>query len=306
MGASTFAFATFAAVAMVALVEAVMQPRPAGRTFLGMSSSSQFPIFPRSFDEISSGVAGSICDALKVNNDKALRMKIDLDVPELSRGHGADVRAPVATADDPIDSLLLDIVRGVAQNLAVKGYRRVRVFFNTVEHALAARDFMRTMNPYIVRIDSLGVGGVVEDDELVMIVRPCNLGLGSVGKMEAFEEICCVAARQSIPVALLNEELVTFSQVDGSWLTPMILRDFETVYWVDPNYYRRLGLCGVLRRYPRVWEVYRDRTLQGMDFSYIGEFDHLPSEAEVETALRDWAVEAVERRMNAIDEQESQ
>jgi hypothetical protein len=69
--------------------------------------------------------------------------------------------------------LLLDLLRGVAQNLAVKGFRRVRVCFNSMPLALAARRLM-TMNPFILRLDALGGAGLASDDEMIIIVRPNN------------------------------------------------------------------------------------------------------------------------------------
>jgi hypothetical protein len=69
--------------------------------------------------------------------------------------------------------LLLDLLRGVAQNLAVKGFTRVRVCFNSMPLALAARRLM-TMNPFILRLDALGVSGLADDDELVLLIRPNN------------------------------------------------------------------------------------------------------------------------------------
>ena len=46
--------------------------------------------------------------------------------------------------------------------------------FNSMQLALSARDFMRGLNPFIVRIDALGAGTVAADDELVILVRPNN------------------------------------------------------------------------------------------------------------------------------------
>lgn len=75
--------------------------------------------------------------------------------------------------DEDESSLLLDLLRGVAQNLAVKGFTRVRVCFNSMPLALAARRLM-TMNPFILRLDALGGAGLASDDEMVILVRPNN------------------------------------------------------------------------------------------------------------------------------------
>jgi hypothetical protein len=75
--------------------------------------------------------------------------------------------------DEDESPLLLDLLRGVAQNLAVKGFTRVRVCFNSMPLALAARRLM-TMNPFILRLDALGGSGLAHDDELVLLIRPNN------------------------------------------------------------------------------------------------------------------------------------
>jgi hypothetical protein len=71
------------------------------------------------------------------------------------------------------ESPLLDLLRGVAQNLAVKGFTRVRVCFNSMPLALAARRLM-TLNPLILRLDALGGAGLAADDEMIILLRPNN------------------------------------------------------------------------------------------------------------------------------------
>jgi hypothetical protein len=173
---------------------------------LASPPAAQFPHFPSSWDSVASELAGALGDACRTS--KAPRLLVDLKV-QLMRAyyaydhHSHSKASPTIACrhivhlhlllnallntqlpqlertrmqgalEEDESPLLLDLLRGVAQNLAVKGFTRVRVCFNSMPLALAARRLM-TMNPFILRLDALGGAGLASDDEMVILIRPNN------------------------------------------------------------------------------------------------------------------------------------
>jgi hypothetical protein len=238
------------------------------------NSFSSFPFFPKTLNELSREAANASADLFSDRPINPARALISLNNAELVRPNWL-----AASAEEEECLLLLDFLLGMAEQLQERGFSRLRCYWSTFSLCLSARTFfLRAVDPLRISVDVLGVGDVAEDDQVVVLVRPNNLASQKV--LEHVQTVCIQAQHLGVPVIMLNPELLSYPAVGGFRHTPMLLRDFEPAYYVDPEVYIHSPskICGLLRRYPRPWEVYcLNSHRQDLGWLYFAQSNAKPS-----------------------------
>mmetsp|Transcript_24756 Transcript_24756/g.32330 ORF Transcript_24756/g.32330 Transcript_24756/m.32330 type:complete len:320 (-) Transcript_24756:377-1336(-) len=225
-------------------------------------SRRSIPSFPKCVEDLAFEASSACLDMLQEQGFERIRVEIKGGKP----GEGDDFD------------------RTVGQFIALLGncgYKQTRVIFGSVDQAVSARPFLRILRPDSkLVVDILDKASVSDKDELVLFVSPSNLE-----KWEALEKVqslVCQAASNKTPMIMVNPRLRNYMRH-----APLLLADFEHAFFFDRSFYKvdSFTSCGLLKRYPRKWEMFIVNLHQG-GYIYFREFNEQPSRAQVVSAFQ--------------------
>jgi len=118
------------------------------------------------------------------------------------------------------------------------------------------------INAFTLQNRSLDFGDMKKQNRLFIICEPDNIycaDSSSANVLEAVQGICLHASLRSVPVVLINPNLVATSWNDYRAQTPMLLTDFQDVYIIRDDYLRlnrKNRWCGLIYRYTVGMELF--------------------------------------------------
>lgn len=166
-------------------------------------------------------------DALRCMHTRDQYLKAYKDLADLSLNDGSEPKR----VSDNINSISEDIL---TYNM-VNNLRRIRI--------LSISD------------PSIDFGEIKKKNSLFMICEPDNIyseNISSVKMMEIVQRTCLHAALRSVPVVIINPNLISTAWSDHGAMAPMLLSDFHDIYIIRDDYYplnRKNRWCGMIYRY---------------------------------------------------------
>jgi hypothetical protein len=197
-------------------------------TEMGHNKPIDLPFFPRNIEELASDITYCIKVGLM---RRYSRMRIDVRFDGI---------------EQPSDSL--DWLFHMIADIYDEKMNHIHLFMhNTYNHLPIEKHWKEVMKQIPsekkkirrrLRISSLDKDTAIYDrDEMIIIFEPINLIDGNVGQLlDNIQSICLRAAMRSLPILMINPQLITFNMERQATFEPFLLGDFVNIYRLNDRH----------------------------------------------------------------------